>query len=91
MDHKFIQIDGTKYAVPASMTDTQMGTLGALLLTLRRIDAVYCSEYKQHFNYVEQDSAVIRTGISRDVHNSHESAKQARDEYNKLLSAVIPA
>ena len=87
---KTIDIDGTSYVLPASISDSKLSELAGALLLLRRVD--YCSDrdYRKAFHYPEQDSARVRLG-TKSVYENEEQGMAARDEYNATLPVKLEA
>lgn len=85
MDYKFIQIDGTYYAVPPSMKDDQLALIAGQMLQLRRMEYICDQDYRKSFHYLEESHCQIRIGVKRDVYETEIEAKTARDLHNKML------
>jgi 4-hydroxy-3-methylbut-2-en-1-yl diphosphate synthase IspG/GcpE len=85
MDYKFIQIDGTYYAVPPSMKDDQLALIAGQMLQLRRMEYICDQNYNKSFHYLEEKNCQIRIGVHRGVYETEIEAKTARDLHNKML------
>jgi argonaute-like protein implicated in RNA metabolism and viral defense len=85
-----VQINGAEYVLPQSATDKEIATLCSMLLSMRRIDNVYSSDYKTEFRYQESENLTIRLG-SREIYQTEEAARAAREERNAEIKAETDA
>lgn len=85
-----VQINGAEYVLPQSATDKEVATLCSMLLSMRRIDSVYSSDYKTEFRYQENENLTIRLG-SREIYQTEEAARAAREERNAEIKAETEA
>jgi hypothetical protein len=87
---KFVEIDGTQYALPAGMSDSKLAELAGALLLLQRID--YCSskDYRKSFHFRMEENVRVRIG-NRDAYLTEAEASAARDAYNATLPEPVTA
>lgn len=85
-----IQINGAEYVLPQGATDKDVAALASMLLSMRRIDSVYSSDYKTEYRYQEAETLTIRLG-SREIHQTEEAARAARDARNAEIEAALAA
>lgn len=83
-----IEIDGSTYALPTSLTAKEIATLGALLLQLKRVRSAWCDDYK-NMHYL---SAHVQVQLgSTMIYASQAEATEAKDQYNAQLAAAKAA
>jgi hypothetical protein len=82
-----IEIGGTTYVIPSSVSQAKLIEAAGLLLMMQRID--YCSDkdYRKAFHFVERENARIRLG-TQTLYETEEAAYAARDAHNKSLELV---
>ena len=78
---KTLEIDGTPYAIPDTMTDSKLADLAGALLMLRRLDYCCGSEYRASFHWAELESVRVRLG-TKQVYRHESAAREARDAHN---------
>lgn len=84
---KTLEIDGTSYAIPDTMTDNKLADLAGALLLLRRIDYCCGNEYRESFHWPEADSVRVRLG-TKQVYETEAAARTVRDARNAELEAT---
>jgi predicted subunit of tRNA(5-methylaminomethyl-2-thiouridylate) methyltransferase len=82
-----VQINGTEYVLPQGATDKEVATLCSMLLSMRRIDSIYSSDYNTEFRYQEGETLTIRLG-SREIYVLEDSARAAREARNAEIAAA---
>ena len=82
-----IQINGTEYVLPQGATDKEIAALCSMLLSMRRIDSVFSSDYKTEYRYQEAETLTIRLG-SREIYVLEDSARAAREARNEEIKAA---
>ena len=82
-----VQINGTEYVLPQGATDKEIAALCSMLLSMRRIDSVYSSDYKTEYRYQEAETLTIRLG-SREIYILEDSARAAREARNEEIKAA---
>lgn len=83
-----IQINGAEYVLPQGATDKDVAALASMLLSMRRIDSVYSSDYKTEFRFEEAETLTIRLG-SRETYQTEGAARVARDARNAEIEAAL--
>jgi hypothetical protein len=78
---KTLEIDGTSYAIPDTMTDSKIADLAGALLMLRRIDYCCGNEYRASFHWAEPESVRVRLG-TKQIYRDEAAARVARDAHN---------
>jgi hypothetical protein len=78
---KTLEIDGTSYAVPDTMTDSKIADLAGALLLLRRVEYCCGNEYRDSFHWPEADSVRVRLG-TKQIYRDETAARVARDAHN---------
>lgn len=82
-----VQINGTEYVLPQGATDKEIAALCSMLLSMRRIDSVFSSDYKTEYRYQEAETLTIRLG-SREIYVLEDSARAAREARNEEIKAA---
>lgn len=82
-----VHINGTEYVLPQGATDKEIAALCSMLLSMRRIDSVYSSDYKTEYRYQEAENLTIRLG-SRDIYILEDTARAVRDARNEEIKAA---
>lgn len=82
-----VQINGTEYVLPQGATDKEIAALCSMLLSMRRIDSVYSSDYKTEYRYQEAETLTIRLG-SREIYILEDQARAVRDARNEEIKAA---
>lgn len=85
-----VQINGIEYILPEGATDKEVAALCSALLSMRRIDSVYSSDYKTEFKFREEEFLTVRLG-TREVYPVEEWARKARDARNAEIEAAKAA
>lgn len=85
-----VQINSTEYVLPQGATDKEIAALCSMLLSMRRIDSVYSSDYNTEYRYQEGETLTIRLG-SREIYQTEESARAAREARNAEIEAAKAA
>jgi len=85
-----VQINGTEYVLPQGATDKEIAALCSMLLSMRRIDSVYSSDYKTEYRYQEGETLTIRLG-SREIYVLEDQARAVRDARNEEIKAAEAA
>jgi hypothetical protein len=78
---KTLEIDGTSYAIPDTMTDNKLADIAGALLLLRRVDYCCGNEYRASFHWPEADSVRVRLG-TKQLYETEVAAREARDAHN---------
>ena len=84
---KTLEIDGTSYAIPDTMTDNKLADIAGALLLLRRVEYCCGNEYRASFHWPEADSVRVRLG-TKQVYETEAAARDARDARNAELEAA---
>lgn len=84
---KTLEIDGTVYVIPESMTDSKIADLAGAMLLLRRVDYCCDSDYRLSFHWPEADSVRVRLG-TKQVYETEAAARTARDARNAEIEAA---
>ena len=82
-----VQINGVEYVLPQGATDKDIAALCSMLLSMRRIDSVYSSDYKTEYRYQEAENLTIRLG-SRDIYILEDTARAVRDARNEEIKTA---
>ena len=82
-----VQINSAEYVLPQGATDKEIATLCSMLLSMRRTDIIYSSDYNTEYRYQEAETLTIRLG-SRELYILEDQARAVRDARNEEIKAA---
>ena len=84
-----IKLAGHELAIPDGMTDKELAAFCGIALQFRRVECVYPADYRKPFYFLDEYTEVARG--TREVHESEDAARAARDARNEEIKATEDA